>query len=69
MTDILFYISLVIIWIMLLYHMFLAQGGFQHFKRYSKVIPKWENNMRNNELPKVNVFIPAHNEEVVIKQT
>ncbi|MFD2043765.1 glycosyltransferase [Ornithinibacillus salinisoli] len=69
MADILFYSSLIIIWVMLLYHMFLAQGGYQHFKKFERVIPAWERKMRNLELPFVNVFIPAHNEEVVIKQT
>ena len=52
---------------MLLYHMFLMQGGYRHFQTYEKVIPKWEKNMVN--LPTVSVFIPAHNEEVVIAQT
>ncbi|MBC5636408.1 glycosyltransferase family 2 protein [Ornithinibacillus sp. BX22] len=69
MVNLLFYISLSIIWIMLLYHMFLAQGGYLHFKRYERVIPSWEKKMRNIEIPTVSVFIPAHNEEVVIKQT
>lgn len=54
---------------MLLYHMFLAQGGYTLYRTFSRVIPSWEQNMRKIELPKVNVFIPAHNEEVVIKQT
>ncbi|MEH6940238.1 glycosyltransferase family 2 protein [Bacillus sp. JJ722] len=67
MADILFYTSLVLIWVMLLYHMFLMQGGYRHFKTFEKVIPKWEKKMVN--LPTVSVFIPAHNEEVVIGQT
>ncbi|MDX8046439.1 glycosyltransferase [Gracilibacillus sp. S3-1-1] len=69
MADILFHISLTVIWIMLLYHMFLAQGGYRHFKRFEKVIPDWQHKMENMDLPTVNVFIPAHNEDVVIKQT
>ncbi|WP_342580872.1 glycosyltransferase [Ureibacillus sp. FSL W7-1570] len=69
MANYLFYISLAFIWIMLLYHMFLAQGGYRHFKTFEKVIPKWEQKMNEMDLPTVNVFIPAHNEEVVIKQT
>ncbi|WP_042348345.1 glycosyltransferase family 2 protein [Bacillus massiliigorillae] len=67
MADILFYISLILIWGMLLYHMFLMQGGYRQFKTFEKVIPQWERNMTN--LPSVSVFIPAHNEEVVIGQT
>ena len=54
---------------MLLYHMFLAQGGYRHFKTFDQVIPAWERNMKKVELPTVSIFIPAHNEAVVIKQT
>ncbi|PIC75630.1 glycosyltransferase [Sporosarcina sp. P19] len=67
MADILFYTSLILIWMMLLYHMFLMQGGYHHFKTFEKVIPQWKKNM--TDLPTVSVFIPAHNEEVVIEQT
>lgn len=67
MINILFYTSLSLIWIMLLYHMFLMQGGYRHYRSFEKVIPQWEKNM--GELPTVAVFIPAHNEEVVIAQT
>ncbi|WP_208588476.1 glycosyltransferase [Gracilibacillus suaedae] len=69
MADTLFHISLSVIWLMLLYHMFLAQGGYQHFKKFEKVIPDWQRKIESIDLPIVNVFIPAHNEEVVIKQT
>lgn len=68
MANILFYISLFLIWLMLLYHMFLAQGGYLHFKKFSKVIPEWEKKMEG-DLPFVSIFIPAHNEAVVIAQT
>ncbi|MDW0109810.1 glycosyltransferase [Sporosarcina aquimarina] len=67
MADILFYASLILIWMMLLYHMFLMQGGYHHFKTFEKVIPQWRKNMV--DLPTVSVFIPAHNEEIVIEQT
>lgn len=52
---------------MLLYHMFLMLGGYLHFNRFEDVIPIWRENM--NELPKVTVMIPAHNEAVVIQKT
>lgn len=52
---------------MLLYHMFLMQGGYSHFRKFEKVIPEWQKKMVS--LPKVSVFIPAHNEEVVIGNT
>ncbi|MBO2537711.1 glycosyltransferase family 2 protein [Rummeliibacillus suwonensis] len=67
MANTLFFISLSLIWIMLLYHMFLMQGGYRHFSTFERVIPKWEKNM--GDLPTVSVFIPAHNEEIVIAQT
>lgn len=55
---------------MLLYHMFLAQGGYLHYKRYRQQIPTWDKKMRSlPKVPKVSVFIPAHNEEMVIAQT
>jgi len=66
-ADVLFYLSLILIWIMLLYHMFLMQGGFQHFLTYEKVLPEWTK--QGKELPTVSILIPAHNEEVVIRQT
>ncbi|MGG0670460.1 glycosyltransferase family 2 protein [Lederbergia citrisecunda] len=67
MANILFYTALVLIWVMLLYHMFLMQGGYRHFKTYERVIPRWKEKM--TDLPTVSIFIPAHNEEVVIEQT
>lgn len=68
MANSLFYLSLILIWIMLLYHMFLMQGGYLHHLSYRKVIPNWSKNM-TGELPTVNVLIPAHNEAVVIRDT
>lgn len=67
MANILFFTALFLIWVMLLYHMFLMQGGYSHFNSFERVIPEWEKNMV--DLPTVSVFIPAHNEEVVIAQT
>ncbi|WP_336822269.1 glycosyltransferase [Sporosarcina sp. USHLN248] len=67
MANTLFYTALILIWGMLLYHMFLMQGGYRHFKTFDRKIPEWSKNMKS--LPTVSVFIPAHNEEVVIEQT
>ena len=53
---------------MLLYHMFLAQGGYMHFRRFEKVIPTWEKKLAER-YPTVALFIPAHNEGVVIEKT
>lgn len=52
---------------MLLYHMFLMQGGYMHYRSFEKPIREWQKNMK--DMPTVSVFIPAHNEEVVIGQT
>src|SRR5690625_1688643 len=67
MANTLFLFSLTVIWIMLLYHMFLILGGFLHFSRFEKVIPKWKKNLA--DLPIVSILIPAHNEAVVIEKT
>lgn len=67
MANSLFYISLAVIWLMLLYHMFLMQGGYLHYLRFRKPIEQWESKELN--WPKVSVLIPAHNEEVVIERT
>lgn len=67
MANIAFYISLTVIWAMLLYHMFLMHGGYLHYLRYGRSIAQWEKNQA--PLPKVSILIPAHNEEVVIERT
>ncbi|HZG81571.1 MAG TPA: glycosyltransferase family 2 protein, partial [Brevibacillus sp.] len=67
MANLLFYLSLTVIWIMLLYHMFLMQGGYFHYLRYARSIPDWEKNEQPK--PTVSILIPAHNEEVVIERT
>ncbi|NLY78659.1 MAG: glycosyltransferase family 2 protein, partial [Lysinibacillus sp.] len=67
MANLLLYISLFLIWFMLFYHAFLMFGGFLHSLKDEKfkknlTIPK-------EGFPKVSILIPAHNEEVVIKDT
>lgn len=42
-------------------------GGFQHYLTYEEVLPKWTK--QGKDLPTVSILIPAHNEEVVIRQT
>lgn len=68
MANTLFIASIIIIWVMLLYHMFLMLGGYLHFLRFEKVMPKWTEKMKT-DLPTVSVLIPSHNEAVVIKNT
>lgn len=67
MADILFYCALTLIWMMLLYHMFLMEGGYLHFRSFEKPIDQWSEKMV--DVPTVSIFIPAHNEAVVIEQT
>ncbi|RKD25898.1 glycosyltransferase [Ammoniphilus oxalaticus] len=67
MANTLFLLSLVVIWVMLLYHMFLMLGGYLHFTRFERVIPQWKKKL--TDLPTVSILIPAHNEAVVIEKT
>lgn len=67
MADTLFYCALTLIWMMLLYHMFLMEGGYLHFRSFEKPIDQWSEKMV--DVPTVSIFIPAHNEAVVIEQT
>ncbi|SFB20747.1 MULTISPECIES: glycosyltransferase [unclassified Bacillus (in: firmicutes)] len=67
MANLLFYSSLFLIWFMLIYHMFLMQGGYLHFFNFQKTEKLWSKTKMI--FPKVSVLIPAHNEEVVIEDT
>ncbi|TFE31688.1 glycosyltransferase [Cohnella luojiensis] len=63
----LFLISLFSIWLLLLYHMFLALGGYLY--------SVWVEGQKQHPLPvkkqwpKVTILIPAHNEDIVIRNT
>jgi cellulose synthase/poly-beta-1,6-N-acetylglucosamine synthase-like glycosyltransferase len=63
----LFLISLSSIWVMLLYHMFLTLGGYLYSvwveEQKQKPLPV------KKHWPKVTILIPAHNEEIVIRNT
>jgi len=67
LADVWMYVSLVLIWSMLFYHMFLMQGGYLHFLQYRKTEKVWEKN--KHSFPTVSILIPAHNEELVIGNT
>lgn len=67
MADILMYLSIFLIWTMLLYHLFLMIGGYYHSKKYRDYTKRLT--LSKGEYPKVSVLIPAHNEEVVIEDT
>ncbi|NHN33447.1 glycosyltransferase family 2 protein [Paenibacillus agricola] len=62
-----FLIALASIWLMLLYHMFLALGGYLFSNKMEalKLLPI----PQRDYWPKVSIFIPAHNEAVVIRNT
>lgn len=66
-ADFLFYVALFLIWFVLVYHMFLMQGGVLFVMKQSK----WneESKLVDEDCPTVSVLIPAHNEEVVIEGT
>jgi cellulose synthase/poly-beta-1,6-N-acetylglucosamine synthase-like glycosyltransferase len=55
------------IWLMLLYHMFLMQGGYFLFWRFESPIQEWKS--KRKQWQNVTILIPAHNEAIVIKQT
>lgn len=63
----LFLFALGSIWIMLLYHMFLTLGGYLFSnwaeKRRMEPVP------RREQWPMVSILIPAHNEDIVIRNT
>lgn len=66
MIDHIFIFSLLMIWIMLLYHVILAMSGY----RYEKKLYKLGKTLRFPEHPPfVSVLVPAHNEEKVIERT
>lgn len=67
MVNSLFIFSLIMIWLMLLYHMFLMQGGYLLFWRFERPINEWKANRKT--WSNVTILIPAHNEAIVIKQT
>lgn len=67
MADFFLYVALFLIWFMLLYHVFLMFGGYRYFVKHPKIKKEWE--AEPGELPDVSILIPAHNEEMVIRDT
>ncbi|QSS99696.1 glycosyltransferase family 2 protein [Pontibacillus sp. ALD_SL1] len=66
-ADFLFYVALFLIWFVLVYHMFLMQGGVLFVLKQSRL--EVEKGITDENCPTVSVLIPAHNEEVVIEDT
>lgn len=52
---------------MLLYHLFLMQGGYLFAIRNERIAGKWQHN--KTRFPSVSILIPAHNEALVITDT
>lgn len=67
LPNLLLYLSLFLIWGMLFYHAFLMVGGYFHSLRYKKFDRELPNHPKS--YPTVSILIPAHNEELVIKNT
>lgn len=63
----LLYLSLYSIWIMLVYHLFLMQGGYLLYRKNRHIEQKWQRN--KHTYPTVSILIPAHNEALVIGDT
>jgi len=67
LANYLLYASLLVIWLMLFYHMFLMLGGYLFSLKHERPLGLWS--VKNSELPFVSILIPAHNEEIVIENT
>src|SRR5580692_9282786 len=65
--DLLFIVSVLLIWFMLLYQFILALAGYL----YSRESVKKRKYLDRNpcDLPDLSILIPAHNEELVIERT
>ncbi len=65
--NIVFLVSVILIWFMIAYQLILTIAGFFHYRgsiKEKRLIDK-----ENFDFPKVTILIPAHNEEKVIKYT
>ncbi|HEU5139631.1 MAG TPA: glycosyltransferase [Bacillales bacterium] len=66
-ANLIFFLLLILIWGMLLYHMFLTHGGYAEAVRFRNTVQNKFFPIEN--YPKVSILIPAHNEEVVLQDT
>lgn len=64
--DYLFLYSLVSIWVVLLFNIFLTLSGYKFYTSVTNHIP---NVLEMEEFPFVSIMVPAHNEEKVIGRT
>lgn len=66
--EILFLLTVTILWIMIFYQVFFTFMGFLYRSRSQKEKRKLDSS-REQELPPVSILVPAHNEEQVIVRT
>ncbi len=64
--DYAFIISMILVWLILLYHIILAYFGYRYFL---KSLAFEEESDELQKYPKISVLVPAHNEEKVIGNT
>ncbi len=64
--DYAFIVSMILVWLILLYHVILTYFGYRYFL---KSLAFEEENDELQEYPKISVLVPAHNEEKVIGNT
>ncbi|CQR46342.1 Poly-beta-1,6-N-acetyl-D-glucosamine synthase [Paraliobacillus sp. PM-2] len=67
MANMMLYLSLFCIWALLLYHLFLMQGGYLLSRKNRQMERRWQQN--KTPFPTVSILIPAHNEALVIGDT
>ena len=65
--DVLFILSVCMIWFMLVYQFILALAGYFYSRDSSR--EKKRLDARHFDLPSISILIPAHNEEMVIEKT
>ena len=66
MLEILFIITVVIIWAMIAFNFILTMGGYAYWRKFFSFPPRY---VTDNELPCVSAMVPARNEEMVIEKT
>ncbi|MFA5976606.1 MAG: glycosyltransferase family 2 protein [Elusimicrobiota bacterium] len=65
--DILFIVSVLLIWFMLMYQFVLAFAGYLYSRESAREQVQLDDS--NLDLPPLSILIPAHNEEIVIERT
>jgi hypothetical protein len=69
LLDILFILSVALIWFMLIYQFVLTSAGFLYGRDVQREKRRLDANPQRSSLPELSILIPAHNEEMVIERT